>query len=187
MAWVLYALAKYPECQARVLQECIDEGIDADTDWTRPGAFDNLLYLERFLKEVLRMHGPSFQPGRTAQVDNVVLPGGYRLKKGDIVIPSLYSIHYHPDLWENPERFDPDRWTPELLKKRTRYEYMPFAAGGRSCIGFAFALQELRIFIATVTRHFHISQEGTEPIEYDPEFQLIRPLNLFIRARRRST
>jgi cytochrome P450 len=182
MAWLLYALAKYPDCQDKMLQELVDNDITKDTEFT-PAVLEKLTYLEKFLKETLRMHGPSFAPGRTAQVDNVVLPGGYVLNKGDVVISALYSIHYHPKIWNNPERFDPERWTPGF--KPSRYEYMPFAAGGRSCIGFAFALQELRLFLATIVRYYDICQVGDEPIEYDPEFQLIRPTNLYIRAKRR--
>ncbi len=118
MAWLLYALAKYPDCQDKMLQELVDNDITKDTEFT-PAVLEKLTYLEKFLKETLRMHGPSFAPGRTAQVDNVVLPGGYVLNKGDVVISALYSIHYHPKIWNNPERFDPERWTPALSRRDT--------------------------------------------------------------------
>jgi cytochrome P450 len=118
-------------------------------------------------QEMQRKHNPSYQPGRTAQKD-LILPGGLRMRKGEIIIAALHHLHNNPKVWENPDRFDPDRWDTEAVKNRGRTDYIPyvccekdlahghadssvfnsFAAGQRMCVGFNFALQEIKIFIA---------------------------------------
>lgn len=184
LAWCLYALTTYEGCQERLLQELVDHGITEETQWT-PDLVHSLPFLDKFVKEVQRMHNPSFQPGRTTKTD-VILPGGYHLPANSVLIPALYAIHMNPHVWDNPMRFDPDRWDTEAVKKRHRCAYIPFATGPRGCIGFNFALQETKLFIAMLVNRYEFWREGTGSIQYDGDFQLVRPLNLYVRARRRT-
>jgi cytochrome P450 len=71
-----------------------------------------------------RRHNPSYQPGRTAQRD-VILPGGLKMHKGDVIIAALHHIHNNPKVWEHPETFDPDRWDTERVRKRGKGDYIP--------------------------------------------------------------
>jgi cytochrome P450 len=61
-----------------------------------------------------------------------------------------FLTHRHPDLWPNPEGFDPDRFAPEAVAARPRYAYFPFGGGPRQCIGNGFASMELRLIVATI-------------------------------------
>ncbi|KAF3391514.1 Docosahexaenoic acid omega-hydroxylase CYP4F3 [Penicillium rolfsii] len=183
LSWLIYGLVTYPGMQERLLQELVDHGIDENTEITAD-VTDRLDFLDKYIKETQRRHNPSFQPGRTAKLD-LILPGGYRLPKDAVVIPALHHIHNNPALWDNPQRFDPDRWDTDAVKSRHKAAYIPFATGQRMCIGFNFALQEIKVFLPKLIYRYKFTREGDGPIEYDPMFQLIRPNNLFVRAERR--
>ncbi|KAK6068754.1 cytochrome p450 [Seiridium cupressi] len=185
LSWMVYVLVTYPQIQDKLLQELVDYDISIDTAWT-PDLAHSLPYLDKVIKEAQRLHNASFQPGRTTKTE-VVLPGGYRLPKDSTVIPALYAIHTNPEVWKDPMRFDPDRWDTEEVKQRHRAAYIPFATGPRGCIGFNFALLEIKILLSELLYRYDFSREGFEAVEYDPEFQLIRPLNLYVTAQRRTS
>jgi len=185
LSWLLYALCVYPGNQDRLVQELVDAGVNENTKWT-PELSDGLSFLDKFVKETQRLHNPSFQPGRTAKVDCIV-PGGYKLPAGSVVICALHAIHNNPTIWSNPDRFDPDRWGTEEVSNRPKNSYMPFATGPRSCIGFNFALGEVKVLLPELVYRYEFTKEGEEAVTYDPEFQLIRPMNFYVRARRRTS
>ncbi|KAI2704374.1 hypothetical protein CBS147317_5631 [Penicillium roqueforti] len=183
LSWLLYSVVSYPGMQERLLQELIDNDIDADTPMTAD-LTDRLAFLDKFIKETQRRHNPSYQPARTAKVD-MILPGGYKLSEESIIIPALHHIHNNPAVWSNPARFDPDRWDTAEVKNRHKTAYIPFAAGPRMCIGFNFALQEVKVFLPKLLYRYKFTKENDGAVEYDPMFQLIRPTNLYVRAERR--
>ncbi|KAF2446257.1 cytochrome P450 [Karstenula rhodostoma CBS 690.94] len=184
LSWLLYGIVTYPGIQEKLLQELVDNDFNDDMEITSDYT-DKLTYLDRFIKETQRRHNPSFQPGRTAKTD-LILPGGYKLPKDSIIIPALHHIHNNPALWDNPAKFDPERWETPEVKNRHKAAYIPFAAGPRMCIGFNFALQEVKIFLPKLIWRYHFVKDGDETIEYDPMFQLIRPNNLYLKAERRG-
>ncbi|KAF7586460.1 hypothetical protein BBP40_008820 [Aspergillus hancockii] len=175
LSWLIYGLVTYPGMQERLLQELIDHGIDENTQLTAD-LTDQLSFLDKYIKETQRRHNPSFQPGRTAKVD-LVLPGGFKIPQDSVIIPALHHIHNNPGLWDNPNKFNPDRWDTEEVKNRHKAAYIPFAMGPRMCIGFNFALQEIKVFLPKLIYRYKFAQEGDGHIEYDPMFQLIRPNN----------
>ncbi|KAB8265005.1 cytochrome P450 [Aspergillus pseudonomiae] len=184
LSWLIYSLCTYEGTQDRLLQELVDHGVTHNTTWD-PDFADSLPYLNKFIKETQRLHNPSFQPGRVAKVDCVV-PGGYQLPKGAALIIALYAIHSNPDIWDNPHRFDPDRWDHFNPKDKPKCSYIPFGTGPRSCIGFNFALGEVKVVLPSLVYRYEFVREGENSIEYDPQYQLIRPMNLYIRAKKRT-
>ncbi|KAF2839928.1 putative cytochrome P450 monooxygenase [Patellaria atrata CBS 101060] len=186
LSWCIYSLVKYPGNQERLLQELIDNGADGKRTWTHD-ELHSMKFLDCFVKETQRMHSPSFQTARNAKKD-VVLPGGYLIPAGSIVIPCFPSIHKNPEHWENPARFDPDRWIPEGTagKAARKGLYTPFAAGGRGCVGFNLALLEVKMVLAELVYRYHFDDSSTEAVVYDPEFLVVRPLNLYTSPTRRS-
>ncbi|KAK1751246.1 cytochrome P450 monooxygenase [Echria macrotheca] len=180
LSWLIYCMVTYPGTQDRLVQELVDYGYTPDMEWT-PDFAHGLPYLDRYVKETQRLHNASFQPGRTTKTD-VVLPGGYRLPADAVIISALYAIHTNPDVWHDPFQFDPDRWL-EPAENRHRGAYIPFATGARGCIGFNFALLEVKVLLSELVWRYRFTRQGLEAIEYDPEFQLIRPLNLCITNR----
>ncbi|KAI8936736.1 hypothetical protein NX059_007123 [Plenodomus lindquistii] len=183
LSWLIYSIVTYPGIQEKLLQELVDNDFSDEMEMTSDST-DRLVYLDRFIKETQRRHNPSFQPGRTAKVD-LILPGGYKLAKGSVMIIALHHIHNNPALWDSPTTFDPERWETPQVKNRHKAAYIPFAAGQRMCIGFNFALQEVKIFLPKLLWRYKFIKDGTELVDYDPVFQLIRPTNLFVRSERR--
>ncbi|KAJ5779102.1 Cytochrome P450 [Penicillium paradoxum] len=186
MSWLLYCLVTYEGAQDRLYAELCERGVaNGDVEWT-PEFAHSLSFLDCFVKETQRLHNASFQPGRTTKTD-VVLPGGYRLPPDSVIIPNLYAIHTNPEVWRDPFHFDPDRWSSDETKDKHRCAYIPFATGPRGCIGFNFALLEVKILLSELVSRYEFTREGLEAIDYDPEFQLIRPLNFYVRAKKRTT
>ncbi|KAH1769441.1 hypothetical protein KXX62_002387 [Aspergillus fumigatus] len=183
LSWLIYGLVTYPGMQDRLLQELVDHGFDDTTEITADFT-DQLTFLDKYIKETQRRHNPSFQPGRTAKLD-LILPGGYKIPQDAVVIPALHHIHNNPAIWDNPARFNPDRWDTDEVKQRHKAAYIPFGTGPRMCIGFNFALQEIKVLLPKLIYRYKFTREGDGPIEYDPMFQLIRPNNLYVRAERR--
>ncbi|KNG91025.1 putative cytochrome P450 monooxygenase [Aspergillus nomiae NRRL 13137] len=183
LSWLIYSLVTYPGVQDRLLQELIDNDITEDTQITAD-LTDRLTFMDKLIKETQRRHNPSYQPARTAKVD-MILPGGYKLPEESVVVGALHHLHNNPEVWSNPTRFDPDRWDTEEVKNRHKAAYIPFATGPRMCIGFNFALQEVKVFLPKLVYRYNFMKENDGPIEYDPMFQLIRPNNLYVRAERR--
>ncbi|RSM16688.1 hypothetical protein CDV31_004460 [Fusarium ambrosium] len=183
LSWLIYGLVTYPDVQDKLLQELIDHGFNDEMEITSDFT-DGLVYLDYYIKETQRRHNPSFQPGRTSKVD-LILPGGYKMPKDSVMIPALHHIHNNPEFWDNPAKFNPDRWGTDEVKNRHKAAYLPFGTGSRMCIGFNFALQEIKIFLPKLIYRYRFRKDGSDITEYDPMFQLIRPNNLYVRAEKR--
>ncbi|KAF4525161.1 hypothetical protein B566_EDAN014752, partial [Ephemera danica] len=119
----------------------------------------NLKYLERCVKEALRLY-PSVpfieRSLKTDEIlDNNAVPGGTTISV------NLFIIHRDPEFWPDPEKFDPDRFLPENMQNRHPYAYIPFSAGPRNCIGQKFALLEEKVVVSTVLRRFRVEAAQT--------------------------
>jgi cytochrome P450 len=98
--------------------------------------------------------------------------GGYFIPGGSIVTVSQWVTHRRPDLWDNPELFDPDRFAPGRADGRHRFAYYPFGGGGRVCIGSALASAEAQVALASLVRRFSFVLAPGSNIEPDPSFTL---------------
>ena len=81
---------------------------------------------------------------------------GCTLRRGDIVLMAQAVMHFDPRFWTNPERFDPDRWTPEAEAARPKFAYFPFGGGPRVCIGEQFAWMEAMLLLATLGQRWQM-------------------------------
>ena len=86
---------------------------------------------------------------------------GWDVPAGTIVVPSIYRVHHRPDLYPDPERFDPERF---VGKKPDPYTYFPFGGGVRRCIGMAFALYEMKIVLSTVLSRARLRLSAGRPL-----------------------
>lgn len=86
-----------------------------------------------------------------------------------MVLVPVYAIHYDPDIYQNPTRFDPDRFTPEAIQARHTHAFLPFGDGPRNCIGLRFALLEVKFGIAVLLSKFRFSTSAKMilPLELD--------------------
>jgi cytochrome P450 len=120
-----------------------------------------LQYTARFINEVLRLYPPAWTIARNAVSEDTIL--GYRIPGGAIVMLSPYLAHRWEEVWPDPLRFDPDRFTPEAIKNRHPFAYFPFSLGPRICIGMQFSLLEARLVLSLILRRFHVEAfEGPE-------------------------
>ncbi|KAL6418336.1 hypothetical protein ACFW04_012208 [Cataglyphis niger] len=135
-------------------------------------SLQNLPYLERCLKEALRLYPSVFVIIRNIKED--VKLHSYVIPAETMLFLNIYGVHRDPNFWSNPEVFDPDRFLPERIQKRHPYSYIPFSAGPRNCIGQRFGLLELKAMIAPLVYNFYL-----EPIDYLKDIRL--KIDLIIR------
>ncbi|MDJ0380218.1 cytochrome P450 [Streptomyces sp. G-G2] len=149
LAFALHLLSRHPEAQARAREE-ISRVLGDRT----PGAADleRLPYLTQVLKEAMRLYPAAPVIGRQAVAASEV--GGHTVPAGATVILAPWVTHRHPDYWPDPERFDPDRFTPEAEAARPRYAWFPFGGGPRACIGQHFSMLESVIALAMTLRAY---------------------------------
>src|SRR5204863_7032744 len=118
------------------------------------GDLGRLGFTKMEIEESMRLYPPAWGITRTPIADDEIR--GYRIPAGSIVLMSQWVVHRDPALWEDPERFDPQRFATERAEARPRYAYFPFGGGPRICIGNAFALIELTAVLAMVARRFRV-------------------------------
>lgn len=104
------------------------------------------------IKESLRLYPPAWSVGRATTQDTEIL--GYQIPKGSKLGVFIYGAHRHPDFWEQPDRFMPERFAPENEAKLVKHAYAPFGNGPRICIGNSFALMETQLLLATIAQHY---------------------------------
>lgn len=166
VSFALYHLTREPEVLARVRAE-LDEVLG--TDPTATPSFEQvpkLRYLRRVVDETLRLWptAPGFarSPRETTTIGadgSAGVPGGLRMTPEDKVLVFIPLLHRDPEVWPDPERFDPDRFLPEHNRARPAHAYKPFGTGERACIGRQFALHESVIVLAKLLHRFDLTSE----------------------------
>ena len=146
LTYSLWALGHHPAIQDRVFDEVSALG---DRPLT-PDDVPRLGYTVRVLHEALRLCPPAAGTPRMLNKDLAV--DGYRVEAGTMAVVSFYAMHRDPYLWDRPLTFDPDRFLPERSRGRSRWQYLPFGGGPRSCIGDHFAMLEGTLVLATIIR-----------------------------------
>jgi cytochrome P450 len=144
LAWAVYHVLRHPDVLVRLRRE-LDEviGDEALTDAHLP----KLRYLDAVVKETLRLTPVIPMVGRKLRTPMRIC--GYDMPAGTVLVPSSYLTHRRPDVWSDPERFDPTRFVDA---KADPYAFYPFGGGTRRCIGAAFAMFEAKIVLAEVLR-----------------------------------
>ncbi len=146
LTYSLWALGHHPTIQDRVFDEVSALG---DRPLT-PDDVPRLGHTVRVLHEALRLCPPGAGTPRLLKKDLAV--DGYRVEAGTVAVVSFYALHRNPELWDDPLTFDPDRFLPERSQGRSRWQYLPFGGGPRSCIGDHFAMLEATLALATIIR-----------------------------------
>ncbi|KAL7039696.1 hypothetical protein ACKWTF_000075 [Chironomus riparius] len=152
MTFTLLLLAHNPEVQEKIFQE-IQEVTDGRDDLTTDD-LNKMNYMERALKESLRIYPPVPYISRSLSED--VLHDGFLFKKGTLMEIFIYDIHRDPEVFPDPEKFDPDRFLSENSVGRSNFAFIAFSAGMRNCIGQRFAMLELKIMLTKVIKNFKI-------------------------------
>jgi cytochrome P450 len=163
LTWTWYLLSKHPDaaCKLRVeLDEVLGRRVPTVED------LPALEFTRRVIQESMRLYPPVWIISRTAIEEDEI--GGYPIPAGSVVLVSQYAMHRHPDFWENPERFDPDRFLPERSRGRHPYAYFPFGGGPRLCIGADLAMLETQLILVTLAQRFQLELLPGHPVEPEP-------------------
>ena len=152
LTFVWYLLSKHPWVEGNLHQE-----LAAVLNGRAPKYEDleHLPYTRQVIQEAMRLYPPV--PGlaaRRALADDVV--SGRHIPKGTQLAIMPWILHRHETLWDEPGRFDPDRFAPENSSGRDRFAWLPFGGGPRICIGASLALTEATLILATVAQRFKL-------------------------------
>ena len=152
LGWAFYAITQHPEVERRLHEE-VDRVLGDDLPTAE--VVEKLTYTDMVVRETLRLY-PSFAmiPKDVQEDDEIA---GYRVPRGSIIVVSPHLTQRHPDIWPDPERFDPERHAPGKAEGRHRFSWFPFGGGSHACIGSAFALLEMKIAIAMIAQHYRLS------------------------------
>ncbi len=162
LSWTFALLSKHPAV-ARELKAELDQVLAGRT----PTIDDipALVYTRQVIDETMRLYPPAWMIARSPTEDDHL--GGYFIPAGSLVFTSPWVVQRHPDLWEDPEGFDPERFAPGR-KPAHRFAYFPFGGGPRLCIGRAFALVEATLLLATLAQAHRFDLVPGQPLTPEP-------------------
>lgn len=158
LTWALYLLSRAPDIRVRVEEEA-DTVAALETepaDWLA-----SLPMTRAVIEEAMRLYPPVAILSRSAIAADVA--NGHVIPKGSLVVVSPWVLHRHKLLWADPELFVPERFLPGAREAIGRFQFLPFGAGPRVCIGMGFALLEAVIVLSSLSRRFRMTYAGERP------------------------
>ncbi len=182
LSFALWELARNPDVQERLYEEShrvLGERLPAAEDYGQLG------YAAQVFAETIRIFPPVWVTARTAAEEyryrDITIP------KGAILLGPQIVAHRDPRFWEDPLRFDPERFTEEKKAGRPRFCYFPFGAGARQCIGEGLAWMEGVLILASVARHWRLSLPSDAPqdLQMRPAISLRPASGVHLRVERR--
>ncbi len=183
ISWIWYLLAQHPEVEQKLWAE-----LDRVLAGRKPTVEDipQLPFTNLIITEAMRLYPAAWMMNREV-VDEVEI-GGHTYKPGDTLMMSQYVMHRNPKYYEQPDRFDPERFSGDLLKQNPQFAYFPFGGGPRICIGNNFALMELALIMATVCQAFQFRLTDEQPVVEPEPLVTLRPkhgMKMQVRKRQR--
>lgn len=180
LTYTLVLLDANPDVREKLTAE-----IDDLLGGAAPTASDvrSMTYADRVLNESMRLYPPVYTLFRQARTD--VRLGGYRVPSGSLVMLPQWAVHRDPRHYDDPESFDPDRWSRDRAASRPNYAFFPFGGGPRICIGKRFSLLEARLILGVLLQRFELHRTGDEPLELRPSLTMhpANPVSMELVAR----
>jgi cytochrome P450 len=176
LTWTFYLLSQNQDIETKLHDEInsvLGDGSSRNNVGNRiPTADDipKLQYTEKVLRESMRLYPPVWTIGR--RVENDYSVGEYTIPAGSSILMSQYVMHRNPKYYDQPEQFNPDRWTEEFKTHLPRFSYFPFGGGIRGCIGEPFAWMEGVLIIATIAQKWTMRLLPSQRIKLDPAITL---------------
>lgn len=186
LTFTLYLLGRHRKVQSKLQQE-IDSILGSNFQGhVTVDKLSELTYMDAVIKESMRLYPPVAFLGRQTTEECDI--DGVKVPKGQDVTIFVHFLHRNPNIWKEPEKFDPDRFSIEKRSELTKsnFSYIPFSAGPRNCIGQRFSIQEIKIFLSKFFSKFNvISWDREEDLTFDVNlvFQSLEPLDITITYR----
>jgi cytochrome P450 len=169
LSWILYLLSTNPDCLERVRKEFVSVLGEAPLSHADVLRFE---FSTRVIYEALRLYPPFWMIDRMAVADDQV--GNMVIPRGSTVIVYVYGAHHASRFWQNPEKFDPERFTKEEMKARTPFTFLPFGGGPRVCIGQHYAMLQILMILSELIRRYDFELVPGQTIEPRP-MVILRP------------
>ncbi|SFB25354.1 Cytochrome P450 [Amycolatopsis marina] len=167
LSWALHLLDRHPGVARRLRAEAVDVLGDRLPEFAD---LRRLTYTGMVVQEVLRLYPPVWLLPRVALADDEI--GGYHVPAGADVVVCPYTMHRHPGHWQDPGRFDPERFAPDRPVTRPRYAYMPFGGGPRFCVGSNLGTMEAVFTIAVLMRDLRLTGVPGRRVVAEPMLSL---------------
>lgn len=151
LSWAWYLLATHPGAEAKLHAE-VDEVLGGRIPTL--GDLEQMPYSRMVIEEAMRLYPAAWATSRQSVEAEQI--GPYALPAKSMVMINFSGIHRHPDYWERPDSFEPERFSPERSANRPRHAYLPFGQGPRLCIGNQFAMMEAQLVLATVAQRYRM-------------------------------
>jgi cytochrome P450 len=170
LSWILYLLCKHPECLKKINRE-LDSVIG-----NAPLRYNKLRKLEytiQVIEESLRIYPPFWIIDRVAMDDDII--DDVQIPRGTNIMLFLYGLHHSSEYWHEPEKFIPDRFSPDNKKKHVSFTHLPFGGGPRTCIGGNYAMIQMLLILTTLVRKYKFELIEEQKVEVSP-LVILRPL-----------
>lgn len=155
LAWAFYWIHYLPEVREKLMAELNSLPQNADSNFIA-----KLPYLSAIVSETLRIYPVVVFVGRQLKAPLEIL--GYNFEAGTSLLPSIYLTHHREDIYPEPKKFKPERF---LERQFSPYEYLPFGGGNRRCLGYAFALFEMKLVLATILSQVELELLDRHPLK----------------------
>jgi len=169
LSWLLYLLSSRPDCVDAIRQEFDSVLGERSLSFSDVPKFE---FTTQVIMEALRLYPPFWMVDRMALADDSA--GGVAIPKGSTVVVFIYGVHHSPQYWENPETFDPERFTKSREKLHTPFAHLPFGAGPRGCIGGNYAMLQILMILSVLLRKYDFRLVPGQTIEARP-MVILRP------------
>jgi len=169
LSWLFYLLSSRPDCLERVRQEFDAVLGDAPLSYSDVPRFE---FATQVIQEALRLYPPFWMIDRMAVADDRA--GDLAIPRGSMVIVFVYGAHHAQRYWDDPERFDPARFSKTHEKQQTPFTYLPFGAGPRGCIGSNYAMLQILMILSILLRRYDFQLSPGQKIEAQP-MVILRP------------
>ena len=180
LTWTWLLLSEHPEVGEKLKTE-LDAALGGDTPTS--ANIPNLRYTKQVFDEALRLYPPV--PALVRRAIRPATLDSYEIPAASRVLISIYNLHRHLEFWEDPTRFEPERFLSERRASHHDLAYMPFGAGQHKCIGNNFALMEGPLLLAMIAQRYELDLMPERPTEREVAITMRPKEGLYVRLRPR--
>ncbi|XP_037028307.1 probable cytochrome P450 6a13 [Bradysia coprophila] len=177
ISFTMYELALNTDVQERLRYE-IKSGLDDNNGELTYEMLFGFRYLDMVVNEVMRKYPPIPNTFRKCNKDFPIPETNLVIPDGVLVNLNIFSFHRDPEYYPDPDKFDPERFTPENCKQRHPFTFMPFGEGPRNCIGSRFGLMQAKVAVVKLIENYKISINNQSPIpmKFEPSSPFLAPV-----------